>query len=71
MPEYKRMKVGLDWVRNGKFIPREFTRRGAERYMGIVARRSDLKDVPGCVGLVSDCGDYWRGNVAAYSTGRV
>lgn len=62
----KPMKVGLDYVRNAQWEPKLFTRKGASRLMTKLAERSPLASVPGCVGLVSDCGDYWRGNVAAY-----
>lgn len=60
------MKYGLDYVRGKDWRPILFSLKGAKQYMERAAKRSPLRSVPRCVALVSDCGDYWRGNVAAY-----
>lgn len=53
---------GLDVVRGPNWEPRLYTRKGAERYARQEASRKAPKGF--LVGLVADCGDYWRVNLA-------
>lgn len=61
----KPLMIGLGPVMGPGWVPRMFTRAGALRYMRAEAAKSSLRQVSGCTGLVADCGEYWRGNVAA------
>jgi hypothetical protein len=61
MDKKKPAKHGLDYVRNSSWNPKQFTRKGAQRYADNWAKKSPIKNA---VGLVADCGEYWRINIA-------
>lgn len=58
----KPAKHGLDYIRGANWIPRQFTRAGVQREANRIAERSGMH---GATAIVSDCGGYWRINVAA------
>jgi hypothetical protein len=57
----KPAKFGLDYIRGAEWKPRMFTRKGAQRLADSYAKDSPIRNA---VGLISDCGKYWRINVA-------
>jgi hypothetical protein len=59
----KPLMVGLGLIYDKDWNVRKFSRKGAKAYMS--------RSIPpamkklGFVGIVADCGDYFRGNLAA------
>lgn len=56
------VKAGCDYIRSGGGIPILRTRHGAQFIANRMAKESGL---PGAVGTVADCGNYFRVNVGS------
>ena len=63
----KPAKSGLDYVRGNNWKPVQYTLKGAQRQADRYAKQSGMH---GAVGVVCDCGEYYRLNVAAQPFGK-
>ena len=60
----KPAKSGLDYIRNGKWLPIQKTRKGWQQYANRLAAKHGKRDGLIYHGVLCDCGDYIRVNIA-------